>query len=117
MEFTGISRSAAMEWLFVICYRSRDILFEVGFCHEWRDTGRSFLVRSAFVKSTIQTPLGPIQCRGIWGKPSRLNKKQYEISICMEEPWMDLHVVDVMWAERLCEECAIELPPNGFRRL
>lgn len=101
----------------MICYRSRGVLFEVGFCHEFRYDGNGILVRAPFVKSIVHTALGAIQCRGIWSAPTRLNSKQYEITICEEEPWMEIHVVDVLWAEQLCEECSIDLPRNGYRRL
>jgi len=106
-----------MKWLVMIGYRSRGVLFEVGFCYEWTDDGNGVLLRAPFVKSTVHTPLGAIHCRGIWGRPYRLSKKQYEITFCKEEPWMELHVVDVLWAEQLCVECSIDLPEDGYRRI
>ncbi len=105
-----------MEWLFEVCYRTRGITFRVGYSYEFFTDGRCIVLHAAFAKAAVQTRYGTIFCRGPWTHSSRLDKR-YSLAICIEESWMLIDFEDVILAARACEECAIELPPNGFRRL
>jgi len=105
-----------MEWLFEVCYRSRGIPFRVGYCLEFFADGKGILVRAAFEKAAVHTPYGTVFCRGPWTHPCRLNKR-YSLSICLEESWMLIDFEDLILAVQACEECGVELPEGGFRRI
>jgi hypothetical protein len=91
--------------------------FQIGFCEGYLvDRGQLYFARP-FHPFLLHSRKGPVLCRGSWTQGKCLPEGDYEVRPIQRQAWMDLDIADVIVAMDLCNECAVELPPNGFCRL
>jgi hypothetical protein len=87
-----------------------------GYCLEFSQNRRSYIVKDAFTLCILFVPFGELACYESWKGATRLPRSTHEIVETEWRPWMELRSVDVLLAVKLCMECAEPLPRGGFRR-
>lgn len=70
----------------------------------------------AFRRTRIHTDFGEIECRVVWVAPRGMQRMQHELVLHPWQQWMSLDLETLLQAVLVCEETAIELPMNGFKR-
>lgn len=102
--------------VFSVASRHGPTTFCLGFCEAFITLPELVIPIKAFRRTRVHVTFGEIECRAVWNAPCGMERLRHELSLHPWQQWMSLNLEVVLQAVFVCEEAAIELPTDGFKR-